>query len=343
MPSKAVETLLKGGALSVEETEGFIEGMIKGSIDEPLMVAFLTALAMKGPSKEELLGAVRVFQRHAAPITPPPYPLMDTCGTGGKAYPTLNVSTLSAFVVASFGVKVAKHGNRSFRNALGSAQVLERLGVNVALEPERSLRLLEEVGVGFFLAPAYHPAMQAVKGLRAKLPFRTLFNLLGPLTNPLPLTYQVVGVYDSRYVHLIAECLRILGRKRACVVYGEDGQDELSLASPSVLAVLQEDGRIERLRVEPEDFGVSRFSKERLILQTQEEQLEAFQRVIEGNPSPWLELVALNAGLALFVCGLTGNIKGGYGLAKEALLTRSALEVFERFRKTARGDDPVPS
>jgi len=267
---------------------------------------------------------------------------MDTCGTGGKAYPTLNVSTLSAFVVASFGVKVAKHGNRSFRNALGSAQVLERLGVNVALEPERSLRLLEEVGVGF-LGPAYHPAMQAVKGLRAKLPFRTLFNLLGPLTNPLPLTYQVVGVYDSRYVHLIAECLRILGRKRACVVYGEDGQDELSLASPSVLAVLQEDGRIERFSVEPEDFGVSRFSKERLILQTQEEQLEAFQRVIEGNPSPWLELVALNAGLALFVCGLTGSIKGGYGLAKEALLTRSALGVFERFKKTARGDDSVPS
>jgi len=147
------------------------------------------------------------------------------------------------------------------------------------------------------------------------------------------LTYQVVGVYDSRYVHLIAECLRILGRKRACVVYGEDGQDELSLASPSVLAVLQEDGRIERFSVEPEDFGVSRFSKERLILESQEEQLEAFQRVIEGNPSPWLELVALNAGLALFVCGLTGSIKGGYGLAKEALLTRSALGVFERFKK----------
>jgi anthranilate phosphoribosyltransferase len=268
---------------------------------------------------------------------------MDTCGTGGKAYPTLNVSTLSAFVVASFGVKVAKHGNRSFRNALGSAQVLERLGVNVALDPDSSLRLLEEVGVGFFLAPAYHPAMQAVKGLRAKLPFRTLFNLLGPLTNPLPLTYQVVGVYDSRYVPLIAECLKILGRKRASVVYGEDGQDELSLASSSILALLQEDGRIERMRVEPEDFGVSRVSKERLILETQEEQLEAFQRVIEGNPSPWLELVALNAGLALFVRGLAGSIKGGYGLAKEALLTRSALGVFERFKKAARGDDPVSS
>lgn len=343
MPSKVIEALLKGEALSFEEAEGFIEGMIKGSIDEPLTVAFLTAMAIKGPSKEELLGAVRVFQRNATLVTPPPYPLMDTCGTGGKAYPTLNVSTLSAFVVASFGVKVAKHGNRSFRNGLGSAQVLERLGINIALEPERALRILGEVGVSFFYAPAYHPAMLAVKGLRAKLPFRTLFNLLGPLTNPLPLTYQVVGVYDPKAVSLVAECLKDLGRKRASVVYGEDGQDELSLASSSILALLSEDGRIEITRVGPEDFGVPRFPKERLILETQEKQVQAFQQVIEGNPSPWLELVALNAGLALFVCGLAGEIKDGYRLAKDALLTRSAFDVFENFKRASHSDDPVSS
>ena len=342
-PSEALKKLVQGQGLGFEEMADFVEGMILGRVDEAKMAAFLAAMSLKGPSKEEILGAVQVFQTYALKVETPPYPLMDTCGTGGKAYTTLNISTLSAFVAASFGLRVAKHGNRSFRGLLGSAQILEHFGVNVDLKPKKALKVLSEVGITFFLASSYHPAMQAIKDLRAKLPFRTLFNLLGPLTNPLPLAYQVVGVYDSSYLDLFVECLRALGRQSAAVVFGEDGQDELSLSAASDLCVLDRDGRVEKFRVYPEDFGLQRAPKGSLLMKTQAEQLHAFREVLEGRPSPWLDAVALNAGLALFIGGVAHSVKEGVQMAKEALISKSPLRVFERFQEASKSHGTLSS
>src|SRR5271170_51271 len=259
MIHEALEKIVAGEDLSRVEAEAAMEQILTGGASEAHIAGLLTALRMKGETVDELVGFATAMRRHAAPIFSGSHslaiePLVDTCGTGGDASGTFNVSTAAAFVVAGAGVRVAKHGNRSISSRCGSADVLEELGVRIDLAPERIARAIEDIGIGFLFAPAMHAATRHAMAARRELKMRTVFNLLGPLTNPAGATEQVVGVYDASLTELLAQALGELGVKRAFVVHGADGLDEISIAGETTIAELR-DGLVRSYTVTPEDFG----------------------------------------------------------------------------------------
>ena len=251
----------QGDDLSRREAEAAMEEILSGRADDASIASFLTALRIKGETLDELVGFATAMRRHATPIFPghsriADEALVDTCGTGGDASGTFNVSTAAAFVVAGAGVRVAKHGNRSISSRCGSADVLEQLGVRIDLPPERVAAAIEEIGIGFFFAPAVHAATRHAMTARRELKMRTVFNLLGPLTNPAGASAQVVGVYDASYTELLARALGELGVRRAFVVHGADGLDEISISGETSVAELR-DGLVRSFTVTPEDFGLA--------------------------------------------------------------------------------------
>ena len=253
--------VIQGHDLSRREAENAMEDMLSGRAPAIEIAQFLAALRFKGETVDELVGFAAAMRRHATPIFAPgqrtPEPLVDTCGTGGDARGTFNVSTAAAFVVAGAGVHVAKHGNRSISSRCGSADVLEELGVRIDLPPERVGRAIEEVGIGFLFAPAVHAATRHAMPVRRELKVRTVFNLLGPLTNPAGASAQVAGVYDASFTELMAKALGELGVRRAFVVHGADGLDEISLSGETSVAELR-DRVVRSYTVAPEDFGLRR-------------------------------------------------------------------------------------
>jgi anthranilate phosphoribosyltransferase len=338
-----VETIRKvvdGKDLTRDEAFAVMDTIMSGQATDAQIAAFLTALRMKGETVEELIGFARVMREKVSPVrTRARVPtslsgtdremLVDTCGTGGDATGTFNVSTATAFVVAGAGIPVAKHGNRSVSSLCGSADVVEALGVRLDLSPERVGRCVDEVGIGFCYAPLLHKAMKFVMLARREIRIRTVFNILGPLTNPARATAQVIGVYDGALAEVMAEVLKELGTARAFVVHGEDGLDELSTTGPSRVAELR-DGQIRCYTVQPEDFGLPRARLTDLRGGSATDNAEIIRRVLAGERSPKRDIVVLNAAAAIAAGGKAVDIAAGVSVAGQAIDSGAARDKLAR-------------
>jgi anthranilate phosphoribosyltransferase len=301
-----------------------VMNQVMGGEATPAQVgAFITALRMKGESIEEIVGAARVMRDHATPIRVGKAididreeinldreTILDTCGTGGSGTKSFNISTTVAFVVSACGVKVAKHGNRSISSACGSADVLEELGVNLNVTPQQVETCINEIGVGFLFAPALHGAMKHAIGPRREIGIRTIFNILGPLTNPAGADRQVLGVYDESLVEVLARVLVKLGCRRGFVVHGMDGMDEVTLTGPTRIGAIC-DGAVSLSTIEPEDFGLRRCSLADLQGGDASANAAIVRDILEGHPGPKREVVLLNAAYALVAAGLAKDIEAG--------------------------------
>ena len=312
-----------------------------GEATQAQVGAFITALRMKGETIEEITGAARVMRDHATPIRVGKAldidreeinldreTILDTCGTGGSGTKSFNISTTVAFVVSACGVKVAKHGNRSISSACGSADVLESLGVNLNVTPEQVESCINEVGVGFLFAPALHGAMKHAIGPRREIGIRTIFNILGPLTNPAGADRQVLGVYDEKLVEVLAKVLVKLGCQRGFVVHGKDGMDEITLTGPTRVAEINE-GQVTLSTIEPEDFGLRRCLLSDLQGGDAEENAAIVRNVLAGSEGPKRDVVLLNAAYALVAAGITESVDAGLQKARNMIddgLAKAKLE-----------------
>ncbi|MFL5898349.1 MAG: anthranilate phosphoribosyltransferase [Solirubrobacterales bacterium] len=326
--SRAIDAVCAGDHLTADHASAVLSEIMEGRADPIQTGAFLIALRAKGETVPELVGLARTMRALATPVATRRHDLVDTCGTGGGPS-TFNVSTTAALVAAGAGCAIAKHGNRSNTSRSGSADLLEALGVNVEIEPEQVGQCIDEVGFGFMFAPRHHAAMAHVVPARKALGARTIFNFLGPLTNPAGTDRQLLGVADRHYQETIAEALVSLGSVRALVVSAEDGLDELSLASPSrVIEVV--DGRTTEWFVEPGRFGLAPARLESVAGGTPEDNAAVSRAVLAGEPGPRRDLVALNAGAAIYVGGLAADLAEGVARAVEAIDSGAAASVLER-------------
>ena len=342
--SSLLQQLLDGESLSQTQASQLMQGWLDESIPPVLSGAILAAQQMKGVSTDELVGMARVLQEQSVEIAAPAtdrfsYPVLDTCGTGGDGASTFNISTAVAFVAAAAGVPVAKHGNRSASSKVGSADVLEALGVNLQAPAERVTTALSEVGITFLFAPGWHPAMKAVVPLRRTLKVRTIFNLLGPLVNPLRPKCQVMGVYDPALLETIARALGELGIEKAIVLHGREKLDEGGLADLTDLAVLDE-GKVTKTALNPEDCGLSSAPTEALRGGEVDRNVEILTNVLQGKGTAAQEdAVALNASLALQVAGAIalGEHRQGVERAKEILTSGAAWDKLQELVRFLQG------
>jgi len=347
------DTLRKIGAgedLTRAEADGAMEQILSGHATDSQIVELLSALRIKGETVDELVGFATAMRRYATKIFPSNYarrgePLVDTCGTGGDAKGTFNVSTAAAFVVAGAGVRAAKHGNRSISSKCGSADVLEALGVRIDLEPEQVARCIDEMGIGFLFAPAMHAATRHAMQARRELGGRTVFNLLGPLTNPAGASAQVAGVYRADYTELMARALGELGVERAFVVHGVDGLDEISIGGETGVAELR-DGAVRSYTVVPEDFGLRRAPLEAILGGDANQNAQIIRKVL-GRSSlghehgPHRDIVRANAAAALVASGRATDWLDGVRLATESIDSGAAskrLEALVAFSQSVAGD-----
>ncbi len=332
------ETLRKaagGESLTEGEAERALEAIMGGTVPPAATAALLTALRVKGEAVPEIVGFARAMRRFAAKVDAPP-DVVDTCGTGGDAKGTINVSTAAAFVARGAGVVIAKHGNRAATSRAGSADVLEALGAEIELAPEQVSRCIEEAGIGFMFARTHHPAMRFVAPVRAELPFRTIFNLLGPLTNPAGAKRQLVGVFGGAYVRPVAEALRDLGAERALVVHGTDGMDEITTSAGTIVAEVS-DGDLKEYGVSPEDFGLRRHAPDGLLGGDAHLNARVLRDVLSGEETGAArDVVLLNAGAAIFVSGKTATIEGGVRQAEDSIETGAAGRALEDFVRATR-------
>jgi anthranilate phosphoribosyltransferase len=326
--SRAIDAVCAGDHLTADHASAVLSEIMEGRSDPVQTGAFLIALRAKGETVPELVGLARTMRGLAAPVETGRDDLVDTCGTGGGPS-TFNVSTSAALVAAAAGCAVAKHGNRSSTSRSGSADLLEALGVRIDLEPAQVGRCIDQVGFGFMFAPKHHAAMAHVVPARKALGVRTIFNFLGPLTNPAGANRQLLGVADRRYQETIAEALIGLGSERALVVSAEDGLDELSLSSRTRVIEVA-DGRTSEWFVEPSQFGLAPVGLERVAGGTPEENAAVTRAVLGGEPGPHRDLVVLNAAAALYVGGLAADLETGVAKATETIDSGAAANVLER-------------
>ena len=313
--------------LSEQESAEVMNEILRGEATPVSIGALLVALGMKGETAEEIAGFARAMREHAAPIPTrtPASELVDTCGTGGDGSRTFNISTASAIVVAGAGVRVAKHGNRSISSRSGSADVLEAAGVRIDLTTEQMARSIDEVGMGFLFAPKIHGAMRHAQPVRAELKMRTVFNLLGPLTNPAGAAAQVVGVFERRLVPLLAQALLRLGVERAFVVHGSDGLDEITTTGPTFVAEVRAGEVIEKTFT-PLDFGLAVSQPEDLTGGDAAENAAILQSILNAEPGPRRDIVLANAAAALVAAGQARDFKTGAVAAAESIDSGKARE-----------------
>ncbi|MDX1382620.1 MAG: anthranilate phosphoribosyltransferase [Thermoanaerobaculia bacterium] len=315
----ALERLCEGGSLSREETEGLFGRLMDGGVSDVHQAALLAAFAAKGETRDEIVGAATAMRRRSIAIPHRVENVVDTCGTGGDGTSTFNISTAAALVAAGAGVRIAKHGNRSVSSQCGSADVLEELGVVVQTTPEAAAKSLETVGIAFLFAPALHPAMKEVMPVRRALGVRTLFNLLGPLTNPAGARRQVMGVPAPKWVRRHAEVLAELGCDHALVVHGE-GLDEITTTGETRVAEVRGE-EVESYRVKPGDFGIATATLADLAGGDAAENAGKMRGVLAGEPGPLADVTVLNAGAAIYVSGDAASLADGVEKAREALLS----------------------
>ncbi len=320
-----LERIILGEDLSGREAEAVFTEVMAGDWTPAQLGALLMGLRMKGQRVEELVGATRALRACMTRVHVGTRNLVDTCGTGGDACHTFNISTAAAVVAAAAGARVAKHGNRAVSGRSGSADVLEAAGLNLGLEPEQVAASIEKVGIGFLFAPALHGAMRHAAGPRRELGIRSLFNLMGPLSNPAGAPHQVLGVYSQAWLVPMAEAARELGGQHVLVVHGHDGLDEISLSGPSEVAELRE-GQVVRYRIHPEQFGLDTAPLSALQIGDVASAAEVFADVLQNRPGPRRDVVLLNAGAALYAADVAPSLASGIGLARSAMENGSVWE-----------------
>lgn len=315
---EAIEKLVNRVSLSESETIDVMNQIMTGEATPLQVASFLTALRMKGETVEEITGAARVMREKAHRVNVGSNIVLDTCGTGGDQKGTFNISTTCAFVIAAAGVKVAKHGNRSVSSQSGSADVLAALGVKVDAPKECVEACIAEIGIGFLFAPLLHEAMKYAVQPRRDIGIRTIFNLLGPLTNPAMANYQLIGLYSGELVGVIAHVLKNLGSTRAMVVHGLEGLDEISLCGPTRVAELR-DREVSEYLIEPEQLGLNRCALADLHGGSPDQSAAIVREILQGNKGAARDVVLLNSGAALYVSGRADSVKIGMGLAAESI------------------------
>lgn len=324
--SSLLKRVAGGETLDAEQSARAFGAIMAGEVNELRIAALATAMAVRGPTVDEIVGAVRAMRGAMKTIEANPYAI-DLCGTGGDGVGTLNISTANAFVVAACGVPVAKHGNRSMSSKSGTADCLEALGVKIELSPADASRCLREAGLCFLFAQAYHPAMKYAAPVRRELGFRTIFNLLGPLSNPARVRRQLVGVYAQEWCVPLAEVLGRLGAERAWVVHG-DGLDEIATSGPSHVAMLQ-DGKVTVRDIGPEDAGLSWSPISALASGAAAENAAALRRLFDGEAGAYRDIVLINSAAALIVAGKANDLREGAVLAANAIDTGAAKAKLE--------------
>jgi anthranilate phosphoribosyltransferase len=345
MLKQAIQKVVDRSDLSEEEMEAAMEVIMSGEATPAQIGSFITALRLKGETVEEITGAARVMRRKATrikvdnsaintdrdEINVDTETVVDTCGTGGDGANTFNVSTTTAFVVAGCGLRVAKHGNRSVSSLCGSADVIESLGVNLDVPPAVVEKCLNQVGIGFLYAPALHSAMKYAIGPRREIGIRTIFNILGPLTNPAGANVQVLGVYEKELTPVLAEVLNKLGTRTAFVVYGEGGLDEISITGKTQVSELK-NGQVNTYTIEPEDFDLPRANLNDIRGGDVQENAGIVLSVLQGEPGPRRDMVLLNAAAALVAAGRAADFPDGITRAAEAIDAGHALEKLDRMK-----------
>jgi len=332
---EALRKAASGEALAAGEAERALEEIMSGTASPAVTAALLTALRVRGESVGEIVGFARAMRKFAQPVEAPE-DVVDTCGTGGDAKGTINISTAAAFVARGAGVTIAKHGNRAATSRAGSADVLEALGAKIELGPEEVSRCIAEAGIGFMFARTHHPAMRHVVPVRAELPFRTVFNLLGPLTNPAGAKRQLVGVFDGRFVRPMAEALGELGAEKALVVHGLDGLDEISPSAATLVAEVS-DGSIEEYELTSESLGLIRHDPSGILGGDAHLNARILRDVLSGEETGAArDVVLANAGAAIYVSGRASSIEEGVRLAEESVANGAATDALEAFVKATR-------
>ena len=339
MPS-AIGQVMEGQDLSAEEMLSVMRLIMSGEATDAQIGGFLVALRLKGETVDEISAAAMVMRELATPVDVDTKGLVDTCGTGGSGSNKFNVSTASAFVAAAAGARVAKHGNRGASSKSGSADLLEAAGAEVVLTPEQVARCIENIGVGFLFAVSHHGAMKHAIGPRREMVVRTIFNALGPLTNPAGAKRQVLGVYSPHLVRPIADGLVNLGSEHVLVVHSEDGLDEISISAPTYVAELK-DGSVEEYQIGPEDFGLTPSPLSELVINDSNESLAMVRRALSSEHAGASNMVALNAGAAIYASGKAHSLKAGVDMAQDAIgsgLAGEKLKDFTAFTRQVAAD-----
>lgn len=338
MINKIIEKLEKKIGLSSEEMETVFEEIMTGEAEKEDVKRFLMLLAAKGENGDEIAAAARVMRRKAVKVNIAREGLIDTCGTGGAAFHGINISTIAAFVIAGCGIKVAKHGNRSFTGKCGSADILEALGVNINKNAEEARALIEKAGIAFLFAPNFHPAMKNVMEVRRELKTRTIFNLLGPLLNPAGVRIQVLGVYKAELTEVMAEALKKLGSERAYAVYGLAGLDEISIEGETKVSELK-DGKVSTYYVQPADFGVKEGNLNDIKGDSPSCNKKTVLRILKGEENGTAkDAVIINAAAALVLAGKAPDLKSGAGMAGKCIDSGRALQKLNMLKDLSRDD-----
>lgn len=330
MIREAIEKIVNKEDLTYQEAYTVMNEIMDGATTPTQNAAFLAALSTKSAKAEtadEIAGCAAAMREHATPVKTP-YDVFEIVGTGGDGSNSFNISTVSALVAAAGGMKVAKHGNRAASSKCGTADCLEALGVNLDQDPDTARRMLEQTGFCFFFAQKYHSSMKYVGAIRRELGFRTVFNILGPLTNPAGPSMQLLGVYDEYLTEPLAHVLSSLGVKRGLVVYGQDRLDEISLAAPTTVCEIR-DGWVKKYEITPEQFGLTRCTKEDLRGGTPQENAQIAREILSGVPGPKRDAVLMNAGAALYIGGRAATLEEGIRLAADLIDSGRALATLE--------------
>lgn len=336
-PQQALQRAIEHREIFHDEMIALMRQIMRGEVSDAMLAAILTGLRVKKESIGEISAAAEVMRELAAPvIVAEREHFVDIVGTGGDGGNSFNISTASMFVVAAAGARVAKHGNRSVSSKSGSADVLEALGAAIELQPAQVAACIEEVGIGFMFAPIHHPAMKAVAAVRREMGVRTIFNILGPLTNPAGAPNILLGVFHPDLVGILVRVLKQLGARHALVVWGKDGMDEISLGAATLVGELR-DGVVHEYEVHPEEFGLAMASGQQLRVDNAEQSRERVLEALENRPGVARDIVSLNAGAALYAANAAGSIAEGIGLARAAIESGAARAKLDEFvRATQR-------
>ena len=336
MIKDAIFTLSQGIDLDLTWTEEVMVEIMSDKTTSAQIAAFLIALKMKGEGVEEIIGGAKGILSMAVPIQTKRKDLVDLCGTGGDGRSTFNISTVSSFVTAGAGVGVAKHGNRSVSSRCGSADLLEALGFNLTLNPAKVAVSIDEFGYGFLFAPLFHPAMRFVLQPRKDIGVRTLFNIIGPLANPLNVKRQLLGVYSPDLLLPVSKALQLLGVEQALVVHSLDGLDEISISAPTRGYFVGQD-HIEEIEISPEDYGLHMSPLENIKAMSLAENVQVFMKILEGRPGPEKDIVLLNSGAALWIAGKAQDLQEGIARARNSIDSGQALHLFTQTLAFSQG------
>lgn len=331
MIKEMIQKLVKKENLTSEEAKICMNEIMSGEVSQILMSSYLTALSMKGETIEEITGSAAGMRENCVRLLNDE-DVLEIVGTGGDKSNSFNISTTSSLVIAASGIKVAKHGNRSASSKCGAADVLEALGVKIDIDAKKSRDVLNKIDICFMFAQNYHLAMKYIAPVRKELGIRTVFNILGPLTNPAGASYQVMGVYDKELVEPLAHVLNNLGVKRGLVVYGEDGLDEISMSDYTTVCEIN-DGQFQSYRICPEDFGMKRCSKDDIVGGDPKTNAQITRDILDGKQSPCFDAVVMNAGAGIYIGGQAESLQAGMEKAKEILLSGQAKQKLEEFIK----------